>query len=246
MGARIVNNDFSDTYLYYAVGVNGFPNTQFSMTWRVRLETIRASYQCYTCVASTTFGGGNEYWTASDFNTPAVPSIGSDDGHTLHASAKVPGLQQWRRMAFQRLDVGDGTYEQRWWFDLDNGENYVVQRNNINGIVYEASARFCLGNVPYTTNEGCDCTLQDVKVWSIPKTIADLSQESVSGQIVLPNGTTNLWGQWPLRSDGNDISGNGRHLSSAVSGGSISYDGVLGPGFAVVRTMDLSKFPPMR
>ena len=247
MGARIVNDGFSDTYLYYAVGVSGFPNAEFSMTWRFKAATDRNDYQCYTCVASTTFGGGNEYWTASDFNSPNSPHIGSDGNDTLNEAYGSPTPGVWKRMAFQRLDLGGGATQQRWWFDLDKGKNLYVTRNpnDTNGISYEAAARFCLGNVPYTTNEGVDGTIADVKVWSIPKNIDDLDQESTSGQIVLPNGTTSLWGQWPLVSNGNDISGNGRHLTTEVSGGSLSFDGVAGPGFAVVGNMR-AVLPPYR
>lgn len=246
MGARIVNDDFSDTYLYYAVGVNGFPNAEFSMTWRFKAATDRADYQCYACVASTIFGGGNEYWTASDFNTPNCPHIGSDGSDTLNEAYGSPLPGVWKRMAFQRLDLGGGTTQQRWWPDLDKSTDLYVTRNDTNGIVYEAAARFCIGNVPYTTNEGCDGTFADVKVWSIPKNITDLNLESVSGQLVLSNGGTSLWGQWPLVSDGNDISGNARHLTSEVSGGSITFDGVGGPGFAVVTSMELAAFPHPR
>ena len=246
MGARIVNDDFSDTYLYNAVGVNGFPNDEFSITWRVKVAVDRADYMTYMCVASTTFGGGNEYWTAADFNSPNVPHIGSDGSDTLLSTQGSPSPGVWKRMAFQRLSTGGANREQRWWPDLDKGQSLFVQRNDADDIVYEAAARFCIGNVPYTTNEGVDGTFADVKVWSIPKTIADLDQESTSGQIVLPNGGTSLWAQYPLVSDGNDISGNARHLTSEVSGGSITFDGIAGPGFAVIPVMNKSKFPRIR
>lgn len=246
MGARIVNDGFSDTYLYYAVGVNGFPNTEFSMTWRVKAATHLNDYQTYACVASTTFSGGNEYWTAADFNTPSVTHIGSDGSGSLLLTQGSPSPGVWKRMAFQRLDAGGGTIEQRWWPDLDKGQSLFIQRNDTDGIVYEAAARFCIGSVPYTTHEGVDGTFADVKVWSIPKTIADLDQESTSGQIVLSNGGTSLWAQYPLVSDGNDISGNARHLTSEVSGGSITFDGLPGPGFAVISKMNKSKFPRIR
>lgn len=243
MGARIVNDSFSDTYLYYVVGVSGFPNDEFSITWRFKTATDRNDYATYMCVASLIYGGGNEYWTAADFNTPNVPHIGSDGSDTLLTSYGSPAPGVWKRMAFQRLNVGGGVHEQRWWPDLDKSTALYVQRDDSNGIAYEAAARFCIGAVPYTTNEGVDGTMADVKVWSIPKNIADLDQESTSGELVLPNGSTSLWGRWPLVSDGNDVSGNGRHLTTEISNGSLTFDGIAGPGFAVVRTPELSQFP---
>lgn len=243
MGARIVNDGFSDTYLYYAVGTSGFPNTEFSATWRFKAATDRNDYATYVCVASPTYSGGNEYWTAADFNAPNVPHIGSDGSDTLLESYGSPNPGVWKRMAFQRLDLGGGTIQQRWWPDLDKGKHVYVTRNDTNGIAYEAAARFCLGAVPYTTNEGVDGTLADVKVWSAPKNIDDLDQESASGQLVLPNGATNLWGQWPLVNDGNDISGNARHLTTVISNGSLTFDGLSGPGFAVVTAMGRAVFP---
>ena len=162
MSARIINDGFSDVYLYNAVGVGGFPNSEFSMTWRVKATTDRNDYQTYVCVASTTYGGGNEYWTAADFNVPNVPHIGSDGSDTLLTRYGSPAPGVWKRMAFQRLDVGGGTREQRWWPDLDKSTTLYVQRDDINSIVYEAAARFCIGNVPYTTNEGVTGTFADV------------------------------------------------------------------------------------
>ena len=238
MGAVITNDGFSDVYLYYAIGAAGFATDEFLLTCQVKLRVDLASYQTYFAAAPTTYTGGNDYFTAADFNSPHRRSIGSDGGDTVHASA-APVAQKWYRMAFQRLNTGGGNHEQRWWiWDLDGTNEVEVLRSDVDGLSFTATTRLCLGSVPYTTNEGCDATFRCWKAWTGPRTKAAALAETASGMIETADGLTNLWGQWPLISSGVDISGNGRDLTIELNGSAASwlvFDGEPDPATPGIR-----------
>lgn len=249
MSARIINDGFSDVYLYRAIGVSGFPNDEFLITMQAKLFLDTGSYQTYMAGASTSFGGGNEYWTAADFNSPHRRSIGSDGSDTVHGSATPtpPGI--WARMAFQRLNTGGGNHEQRWWIWDINGDNEVeVLRTDSNNLVYEAAARLSFGSVPYTTNEGVNGWLRCLKAFSAPKTKAIALAESAHGGIATADGASDVWGRWPLISSGVDVSGNGRDLSIELNGAAateLTFDGAPDPQFQGIRTMDRIRRPAL-
>src|SRR5690606_31891259 len=51
-----------------------------------------------------------------------------------------------------------------------------------------------------------------VRVWAAALSQAELEAEMASATVVR---TANLWGDWPLDGDANDISGNGRNLTAS-------------------------------
>ena len=234
MSARIINDGFSNVYLYNAIGASGLASSEFLVTCQMKLFQDLASYETPMVGASTgTFSGGNDYWTAAVFNSPHRLSIGSDGGDTTHASAGPPPPGTWVRMAFQRISSGGSNRDQRWWmWDLDGTNEREVLRADTTGLAYDAAARLCFGAPPYTTNEGIDGWMRCIKVWEIPRTKAEALAESRSGIIETGDGNTSLWGRWPCISDGNDVSGNGRHLSIELNGSSatwLTFDGQPDP-----------------
>ena len=253
MSAVITNDGFSDVYLYYAIGAAGMASSEFLITMQACLRTDFASYHTYMSAAPTTYSGGSDYWTAADFNTPHRRSIGSDGTDTVHASA-APLAYKWFRMAFQRVSAGGTTRDHYFWiWDMDGTNEVEVKKlvTDTDGLTYQASTRLTFGAPPYTTNEGVDGWIRCVKAWEIPRTKAEALAESASGYIETGNGTTSLWGQYPLRSDGNDISGNARHLSielNAQPASSLVFDGEPDPahggGKNVTRTRRPAIFAP--
>lgn len=254
MSARIINDGFSDVHLYYVVGTSDFPAPEFSLTWQSYISVLRAAsgeYQTHCGVASLTFGGGNEYWVAFDgaAGVNVNFAIGSDGNDSYAGVAQVAG--RWYRQAFRHLDIGGGTIRYEFYYDLDGGLGNVVTRNNTDGIAYASDARFFIGNVPYTTNEGVDGLFRSFKVWSDAKSTDVLLAESRSGYPETPQGATSLWAQWPLRFNGLDISGNNRHLTSELQGAAgspapsswLTFDGAADPAHSGIRTMDRIRRP---
>ena len=76
--------------------------------------------------------------------------------------------------------------------------------------------------------------MRSVKMWQRRLDLNQIDLESRSGYIVIPGNQMGLWGQWPLRNSGQDISGHGRHLTAV---GTVAYDNRADPGEELGRRM---------
>lgn len=238
---------FDPNYLARQVGTD-FPTGEFTVMWHFFLVADRASqFQTYAACAKSSFAGDNEYiifgfdGSGGVSNNMAIGSQGNDTYAAAGDFPLLPPLGRWVRQAFVRRDVGGGDYDMDLYLDLALKDKRKITRtwSGAGGaFAVVADSRLTFGNTPYNNAEGIDGWMRCCKLWSRALSEADIITESQGGAIF--TSSTSLYGQWPMVSDGNDISGNARHLTTA---GTVSFDDAPDPPLPVVLHPDFSQFP---
>lgn len=208
----------------------GFPTEEFTATWNIWFTVNRDNFQTYFSLGPTTWTGGDDYQVCFDGNGVASLNfgLGSHGGDTYHASA-APTTGRWYRQAYRRRKIATNNYEQFFWIDLEFGVD-KVSRAHLQALVWGAGNVLMYGSNAWSDGgEGINGKMRCLKIWSDAKSEADIQAESAVADIATAAGATNLWGRWPCVSDGNDVSGNGRHLSSV---GTVTFDGEPSPSGA--------------
>lgn len=203
-----------------------FPTEEFSLTYQIFFGIDRAaSFQTYFSIGPTVLGSGNDYQVTFDgdgavSNNFAIGSGGTD---TYHASV-APTTGRWYQQAYRRRKRGVGDYEQFFYIDLGAGVD-KISKDETNALTWATGHVLMFGSDPWVANgdEGIDGSMRALKAWSSSISEADLTSESAYSSIIVPANNGTLWGRWPCVSDGNDVSGNARHLSSE---GTVTFDGI--------------------
>lgn len=229
-----------------------FPTGEQTFVWQVFLTQDRAaSFQTYLGFAQTSFLGGSEYLihafdgSGGVSNNFAIGSEGNDNYSPVDQYPLLPSsiVGRWVRMCFRRIDTGGGTYDMEFYPDLTVSDGHVtrVWTGGGGALAPASGAIFGFGAPPYTQEEGMVGRLRMGKGWSRLLTLADCKLEAFGGENVVTS-SSNIYGVWPFVSDGNDVSGQGRHLTN-VQGGTVVFDGVANPPAATNLRNDFSLFP---
>jgi len=233
MSFTVHNSAFNQDALQRVVNT-AFPTEEFTLTWNIWFLSDRASsFQTYFSIGPTSFTGGNDYQVCFDgdggvSNNFATGSGGSD---TYHATV-APSTGRWYRQAYRRRKRAANDYEQFFWIDLGAGTDHI-SRDETNALTWASGHVLMFGSDPWTGGEeGIDGKMRCLKAWSDAKIESDIQAESAGAGILTGAGATNLWGRWPCVSDGNDVSGNARHLSTT---GTVSFDGEASPDTVVAQ-----------
>lgn len=229
MAVRIFNDPNTDNGLRRVVGTD-YPTDEFSVTWQeFLLEDREDAFQTSVAYGPTVFNGSNNYVVFFDGSGGVAHNlaIGSDGSDTYHDTA-LPIVGRWIRKAARRRSLGGGQWELLYYVDLEAGTDKVT-RTDISAIVGAAGHELRFGAVPWTIAEGLNGKMRSIKMWSYSRTEADLIVESASEAIATANGLTSIYGIWPCVADGNDVSGQGRHLSTQGPASEVFFDGEEGP-----------------
>lgn len=236
MAVRIVNLTGS-TRFGLIRAASDFPASAYSVCFAVYYVADRANlFQSPFCVAFDNGGGFNasaRYLVMADgsgaFSHNFMMSNDGDDTYANGGTAGpgfAPEAGRWYRMGLVLFDLGGGSKEHRFYYDLPDTAK-VITRSVINQSAWDALTYLVFGSVPYTDFEGINGLMANVKVFDTVLTPAQLIEESATSALVNSGLSGNLWGRWPLVSDGNDVSGNGRHVSltSGATGSDVFFDG---------------------
>jgi hypothetical protein len=195
-----------------------FPTESFTVTWAVYHEAVSATgYKTYFCFCQTSFGGGDEYTVAFATNPNVLGhgqfGIGSQ-GSDTYSGGDEPAAGRWYFQAYRVRKRATNDYEQLFYYDLPDLAKVVSRDRTSNLTPINSTTRISFGTPPYTTNEGLDGWMANVKVFDFAVPTGSLHKESRSWMVMTANLESHLWGQWPMRHTGDikDVSGHGRHL----------------------------------
>lgn len=230
MAVRIINQAGASTRYGLARQSSDFPQLAFSVCLAMKLQLDRLNlFQSYTSLAydnGAGFDATKRYWVIADGSGGVTHNfMVSNDGDDTPGTER-PRYGYWYRMGFVMVDLGGGSYEYRFYYDLPDTSK-VITRAITNLAAWDALTYFVLGSVPYTDFEGIDGWIANVKVFDVALTTAQLTAETVQSDLATASLSGNVWGRWPLVNDGNDISGNGRHvaLRGSPTSSDVFFDG---------------------
>lgn len=147
-----------------------------------------------------------------------------DDGSDTYAT-DPPSISVWYCQILRRRDAGGGTYEQRYYPQANLDTAYFAQQNTTKNNAWSASTWIVFGAVPWTDFEGMDGAMENVWLFNTSVSIATAVSQCESSTLVDGGLSGNVFAHWPMVSDGNDTSGNARHLSLRGTGSEAWFDG---------------------
>lgn len=230
MSVRIINTTGGTSRFGLIRQSSDFPTAAYSVCFSVYYSSDRTSmFQTPCSIAYDNGGGFNatpRYWCMADGSGAISHNfMMSSDGDDTYG-ADAPAAGRWYRMGLVLFDLGGGSKEHRFYYDLPTLAK-VVTRPVTNQSAWDALTYMVIGAVPYTDFEGINGLVANFKVFNIALTTQQLIDETKGSEIQTGGLSGNLWAQLPLVSNANDISGNGRNfaLTSGATGSDVFFDG---------------------
>ncbi len=190
----------SNEYLSYATPLNNAANYTW-MAW-VRFDANNA----WQGILSFSAGeGGNQYET---LEAQSDQQWGLYDSGNATASGGSYSTGTWYHVAIVRTSSSVLTFYLNGTSTLSTSGT----AENLSGIGAMLWGHWS------TASDALQGRLSYSRAWTAALSASEIAAERLSTTPVI---TTNLWGDWPLQSNGNDTSGNGRNLTS---NGTISWD----------------------
>lgn len=150
-------------------------------------------------------------------------AIGDDGSDTYAADPPTTGV--WYCQVLRRRSAGGGIYEQRYYPKANLDTTYFAQQDTTKNNAWHSSTYIVFGAVPWIDNEGMDGAMENAWLFNTSVSIATAVSQCESSTLVDGGLSSNVFGHWPMVSDGNDTSGNARHLSLHGTGSEAWFDG---------------------
>lgn len=184
------------------------PATAFTATFWVRLRADRDDFSTMLRLHSASGGSTTvNLATGSSGTTPVVVSPGNTSG-IVGSDALV--VDTWRMIAV--TIGGTGATDGKIYTKSIGGSTNVVTGQVSGGSTPDGLTLF--GRSPGDAGEWFNGCLAYVRVWSAVLSQAEIEAEWASATIVRTSG---VWANWPLLTDINDVSGNGRNLTAGTT-----------------------------
>lgn len=230
MSVRIINTTGSTRFGLIRQS-SDFPTAAYSVCFAVQYTADRVNLFQTPCSIAYDDGGGfnagPRYWCMAD-------GAGTQGGHhefmlssdgTDEFGTDLPAAGQWYRMGLVLVDLGGGSKEHRFYYNLPDLSKVIVKPVT-NQSAWNALTYMVLGAVPYTDFEGINGLMANFKVFNTTLTTTQLTQETESSALYNAGLSGNLWARLPLVSNGTDASGNGRNfaLTAGATGSDVFFD----------------------
>lgn len=184
------------------------PATAFTATFWVRLRADRDDFSTMMRLHSSSGGSTTvNITTGSSGTTPVVVSPGNTGGI---AGADALAVDTWRMLAV--TVAGTGATDGKIYTRTIGGSTNVVTGQVSGGSTPDGITLF--GRSAGDSGEWFNGGLAYVRVWSAVLSQAEIEAEWASATIVRTSG---VWADWPMLTNINDISGNGRHLTAGTT-----------------------------
>lgn len=203
------------------------PTTEFTYVYLVYYRVDRTNL-FQTPVATGyghTFDLGQRYIVGFD-GSCAVScnwALGDDGADTY--GTDVPEIGRWYCQAIRRRSAGGGIYEQIYYYDVQTSLSKIAQRDTTKNNAWSASTYIVWGAVPWTDHEGMDGAIENAWLFNTSLTTTQITNQCNSSTLADGSLSGNVFAHWPMVSDGNDTSGNARHLSLVGTGSEAWFDG---------------------
>lgn len=191
------------------------PRVEHTILWRMRYRVDRPNL--FQTPFAVGFGHGfdiaQRYIVGFD-GSGAVShnwAIGDDGSDTYGADA--PEIGRIYCQAIRRDDLGTGTYKQEFFYDLLTDTTKIARQDTTKNNAWSPSTWIVWGAVPWTDFEGMDGWIENAWIFDTALTVSQMVNQCTSGTLADGTLSGNVFAHWPMVSDGNDTSGNGRHLS---------------------------------
>lgn len=203
------------------------PTTEFTYVLKVYHRVDRTNlFQTPIAVGyGHTFDLGQRYIVGFD-GSCAIScnwAIG-DDGSDTYAT-QAPSTGVWYCQILRRRSAGGGIYEQRYYPKANLDSTYYAEQNTTKNNAWSSANYIVFGAVPWIDNEGMDGAIENAWLFNTSVSIATAVSQCESSTLVDGALSGNVFAHWPMVSDGNDTSGNGRHLSLVGAGSDAWFDG---------------------
>lgn len=181
------------------------PSTAFTATFWVRLRVDRDDFSTMMRLHSSS--GSSTTVTMTTTSSGATPIVASAGNPSGISGTDVLVVDEWRMIAVTIAGTGatDGTMYTR----VVGGSTNVSTGEVSGGSTPTGLTLF--GRSASDATEWFNGGLAYVRIWSAVLSQAEIEAEWASATTVR---TTDLWADWPLLTDINDVSGNGRHLTA--------------------------------
>lgn len=192
----------------YAASPPPSPATAFTATFWARLRVDRDDFSTMMRLHSASGGSTTvNLATGSSGTTPVVVSPGNTGG-IIGADPLV--VDTWLMLAI--TSAGTGATDGKLYTRTVGGSTNVVTGQVSGGATPDGITLF--GRSAGDSGEWFNGGLAYVRVWSAVLTQGEIEAEWASATRVRTSG---LWADWPMLTNINDISGNGRHLSAGTT-----------------------------
>ena len=181
------------------------PNSAYTVAFWVRIDTNRsADYQ----TLFTFLMGSNEWEQLMlDGSNRLAVEVGVSSSGTRSTAGSAFGTGTWRYVALVR----SSTTSLKVYVNSTETLSLTTNVSSRSAAVSE----FAFGSDTY--NEDLRGSVAYARAWTAALNTTELSAESASASAVR---TTDLWGDWPMQSDGEDATANNRDLTA---NGTVSY-----------------------
>lgn len=172
-----------------------------------------------------TFDLGQRYFVGFD-GSCAIScnwALGDDGTDTYTSEAPQTGI--WYCQVLYRRNLGGGTYEQRYYPKANISTALYIEKNTTKNNAWASTNYIVFGAVPWTDHEGMDGAIENAWLFDTYVPVATATSQCESSTLVDGAYSGNVFAHWPMVSDGNDTSGNGRHLSLVGTGSEAWFDG---------------------
>ena len=163
-------------------------------------------------------------------------AIGDDGSDTYTTEAPQTGV--WYCQILRRRSAGGGIYEQRYYPKANINSALFAEQNTTKNNAWPSTNYIVFGAVPWTDHEGMDGAIENAWLFDTSVSIATAVSQCESSTLVDAGLSANVFAHWPMVSDGNDTSGNGRHLSLVGTGSEAWFDGTTtlsaGSGWSII------------
>lgn len=235
-------SDQASDRVSYTASAPPNPATAFTVTFWARLRVDRDDFSTMMRLHSSSGGSTTvNITTGSSGTTPIVVSPGNSGGII---GTDALAVDTWRMLAV--TVAGTGASDGKIYTKVIAGSTNVVTGQVTGGSTPDGITLF--GRSAGDSTEWFNGGLAYVRVWSAVLSQAEIEAEWASATIVRTSG---VWANWPMLTNINDISGNGRNLTagstalsteddpplaSTVTGTGLAAFGGLGGTAAGVRT----------
>lgn len=147
-----------------------------------------------------------------------------NDGADVYAT-EAPSTGVWYCQVLRRRNAGGGTWEERYYPKANLDSAYYAEKNTTNNNAWSSGTWIVFGAVPWTNFEGMDGSIENAWLFDTSVSVTTAVSQCESSTLVDGALSGNVFAHWPMVSDGNDTSGNGRHLSLVGTGSEAWFDG---------------------
>lgn len=212
----------------YTASAPPSPATAFTVTMWARLRVDRDDFSTMMRLHSSSGGSTTvNITTGSSGTTPIVVSPGNTGGIV---GSDALAVDTWRMIAV--TCAGTGATDSKIYTKTIGGSTNVATGEVSGGAAPDGLTLF--GRSAGDSTEWFNGGLAYVRVWSAVLSQADIEAEWASATVVRTSG---LWANWPLATNLNDISGNGRNLTAGSTALSTEDDPPLGVSGTAVANL---------